>query len=125
MNSTPVDYQFNYGGAVSQTQKIETNQRHLSERRDNVLREVIEMEVKMGIAHRWQAGDQEYLKTLTYIKERQYQRALDELRQLVVQRLFELHKLTLSQIVMSKFGSGPVRPLLAKPRTEPAVRFGW
>jgi hypothetical protein len=96
MNSTPVDYEFNYGGAASQTQRIETNQRHLSERRDNVLCEVIEMEVKMGIASHWQAGDQENLKTLTYIKERQYYHALDELRRLVIQRFFELHKLNLS-----------------------------
>ena len=100
MNSTPADYEFNYGGAVSQTQKIETNWRHLSERRDNALRKVIEMEVKMGITHRWQAGDQEYLKTLTYIKERQYYRALDELCWLVVQCLLELHKLNLSQTGM-------------------------
>jgi hypothetical protein len=102
MNSTPADYEFNYAGAASQTQKIETNRRHLSERRDNALHEVIEMEVKMDIAHRWQAGDQEYLKTLTYIKERQYYRALDELRRLVIQRLFELHKLNLSQTGMYK-----------------------
>jgi hypothetical protein len=100
LNTTPVDYEFDYGKVASQTRRIEARRRHLSERRDNVLREVIEMEVKMGITRRWQAGDQEYLKTITYIKERRYHRALDELRRLVIQRLFELHKLNLSQTGM-------------------------
>jgi hypothetical protein len=99
-NSTPVDYEFNYGTAASQTRRLETTRRHLSEKRDNVLHEVIEMEVKMGIARRWQPGDQEYLKTMEYIQMHQYYRALDNLKRLVVQRLFELQKLNLSQTGM-------------------------
>jgi hypothetical protein len=55
------------------------------------------MEVKMGITRRWQPGDSEYLETLKYIKMHQYHHALNKLQQLVVQRLFELHKLNLSQ----------------------------
>ncbi|KZT70621.1 hypothetical protein DAEQUDRAFT_653957, partial [Daedalea quercina L-15889] len=46
---------------------------------------------------RWQPSDEEYIKTVKYIDERRYHRALDKLQQLVIQRLFELHKMNLSQ----------------------------
>jgi hypothetical protein len=100
LNSTPADYEFNYGTSASQTRKLETERRHLLERKDNILREVIEMEVKMGILRRWQPADREYLDTIKYIQMRKFYRALDELRRLIVQRLFELHKLNLSQTGM-------------------------
>jgi len=55
------------------------------------------MEVKMGIANRWQPSDTPYIETAKYMSERKYHLALDNLQRLVVQRLFELHKLNLSQ----------------------------
>jgi hypothetical protein len=76
---------------------METERAHLSETRDNIIWEVIEMELKMGIEKRWQAGDREYIDTVKYIQMHRYYRALDKLRSLVVQRLFELHKLNLMQ----------------------------
>jgi hypothetical protein len=55
------------------------------------------MEVRMGIVNRWESSMPEYQQTVKYIKTREYQRALDNLQRLVIQRLFELHKLNLSQ----------------------------
>ncbi|GBE88964.1 hypothetical protein SCP_1403720 [Sparassis crispa] len=52
--------------------------------------------VHMGIANRWQLTDTQYIATLKYMLTRKYLRALDNLQQLVVQRLFELYKLNLS-----------------------------
>jgi hypothetical protein len=69
----------------------------LNEQCDNILREVVEMEVRMGIASRWESSMPEYQETLKYIKTREYHHALDNLQNLVIQRLFELHKLNLSQ----------------------------
>jgi hypothetical protein len=54
------------------------------------------MEVKMGIATRWQPSDLPYVETVKYMVERKYHRALDHLQKLVIQRLFELNKLNLS-----------------------------
>jgi hypothetical protein len=54
------------------------------------------MEVHMGIEKRWDPSFPEYLETLGYLSTRTYQRALEELQRLVVQRLFELHKMNIS-----------------------------
>lgn len=55
------------------------------------------MEVTMGIAACWQPTVAEYKDTLRYLTMRKYCCALDNLQRLVVMRLFELHKLNLSQ----------------------------
>lgn len=54
------------------------------------------MEVDLGIERRWDPSSPEYLETLGYLSTRTYQRALEELQRLVVQRLFELHKMNIS-----------------------------
>jgi hypothetical protein len=58
------------------------------------------MEVKLNISRRWTVTSPEYISTIKYVQERKYQRALDRLQRLVVQRLFELHRLNLSGIGM-------------------------
>lgn len=58
--------------------------------------EVLALEVKLGITRRWEPTDEPYIETVKYIRERKYQHALNELQCLVVQWLFELHKLNLS-----------------------------
>ena len=58
------------------------------------------MEVKLNIDRRWTVTSPEYITTIKYIQERKYHRALDHLQRLVVQRLFELHRLNLSGIGM-------------------------
>ncbi|GBE85813.1 hypothetical protein SCP_0803350 [Sparassis crispa] len=108
LTSTPADYEFLppptcpspsriYNHELSQTRRLETQRRHIAERRQQVLRDVIAMEVHMGIVNRWQTTSTEYIETLQYVKLREYHRALDNLQRLVVQRLFELHNLNLAQ----------------------------
>ncbi|KAI9069496.1 hypothetical protein FKP32DRAFT_1608414 [Trametes sanguinea] len=86
-----------YYADASRTRKKETERRLLREKRDNLLRDVISLEIKMGIDTRWRPDMQEYQSTLKYIAERDYQVALEKLHGLVVQRLFELHNLNISQ----------------------------
>jgi hypothetical protein len=85
-----------YESRLSQTRKTETNRRYVGERQNQILREVVEMEVKLGIEKRWSFESAEYQETMRYMTMRQYHRAADKLQKLVVQRLFELHKLNLN-----------------------------
>ena len=41
--------------------------------------------------------DEQYVKTVEYINNRRYHRALGKVQRLVIQRLFELHRLNLAQ----------------------------
>ena len=50
----------------------------------------------MGIEKQWDPLSPKYLEMLSYLATRKYQRALEELQQLVVQRLFELHRMNIS-----------------------------
>ncbi|KAG1785411.1 uncharacterized protein HD556DRAFT_1435133 [Suillus plorans] len=104
LSTMPSDYQFlspsqdmSYSANVSATRKLETQRRYHSERLDTLQHEVVALEVKMGITHRWQPTSPEYQETMKYMAMHTYQRALDNLQRLVVQRLFELQKLNISQ----------------------------
>lgn len=85
-----------YDTELSQTRRLQTTSRVARERRDEALLEVTAMEVKMGIEARWTPADSQYMATLKYMSLRKYHRKLDHLQKLVVQRLFELHKLNLA-----------------------------
>ncbi|OCH83908.1 hypothetical protein OBBRIDRAFT_815670 [Obba rivulosa] len=74
-----------------------TERRHLKECRKQILCDLIEMEVHMGMQSRWQPTTPQYRATLQYVAMRDYHHALDNLQRLVIQRLFELHNLNLSQ----------------------------
>ncbi|KAH9829418.1 uncharacterized protein C8Q71DRAFT_799693 [Rhodofomes roseus] len=99
----PSDYQFqlpasgaiDYGTETSRTRKMETAKRHLRAQYNAMLADVMSMEAKMGITRRWEPADEQYAATAKYLANREYFRALDSLQRLVVQRLFELHKLNL------------------------------
>ncbi|KAI0348735.1 hypothetical protein OH77DRAFT_1526228 [Trametes cingulata] len=86
-----------YYAELSRTRKQETERRLLREKRDTALREVIMTEVKLGINVRWRPDMPQYIETLKYVAERDYRVALDNLHCLVIQRLFELHNLNVSQ----------------------------
>ncbi|KAH9885847.1 hypothetical protein C8Q73DRAFT_620026, partial [Cubamyces lactineus] len=86
-----------YEADLSATRKAETRRRFLRERQKVLMLEVAALEVKLGIPHRWQPGDPEYIKVMEYVAQRKYHRALRHLQRLVVQRLFELHRLNLAQ----------------------------
>ncbi|KZT10313.1 uncharacterized protein LAESUDRAFT_755820 [Laetiporus sulphureus 93-53] len=105
LTSIPSDYTFisltagnvDYYAEVSHTQKLETRRRYLEERECTLLHDLLAMEVQMNISQRWQLTDDKYVKTAKYVAMCTYHHALNNLQQLVVQRLFELHKLNLSQ----------------------------
>ena len=50
----------------------------------------------MGIDKHWDSLSPEDLETLGYLTTRRYQWALEELQRLVIQRLFELHRMNVS-----------------------------
>jgi hypothetical protein len=53
---------------------------------------VQDLEQQLGIQERWTATHPEYQKTLTYINNRTFIRAVEKLEGLVVQQLMELSK---------------------------------
>ena len=93
---TPSTTQAEYSQAASTTMRLETTRRLAHERYEKALQDVVEMEVRLQVHRRWVSSDPEYVEMLKYIAERRYHRATDKLHQLMVQRLFELHKLNVS-----------------------------
>ncbi|KAI0712638.1 hypothetical protein C8Q76DRAFT_769169 [Earliella scabrosa] len=87
----------NYDSDLSVTRKLETRRRELQATVDNREADVSAIEVRFGIEKRWEPMDSQYQNALHYVATREYQRALGKLQRLVVQRLFELHKLNLAQ----------------------------
>ncbi|KAJ7664832.1 hypothetical protein B0H14DRAFT_3696647 [Mycena olivaceomarginata] len=57
---------------------------------------VQDLELRLGIETRWVAGGEEWAKAALMVKNRSYQRALDQLQGLVVARMFELAKMNMS-----------------------------
>ncbi|KAG1777132.1 hypothetical protein EV702DRAFT_1179551 [Suillus placidus] len=89
-----------YALKLSQTRKLETQQRYATEKLDAVQLELVAMEVNMGITHRWEPSSPEYQASMKYMCTREYHRALDNLQHLVIQRLFELQRLNVAQTGM-------------------------
>ena len=85
-----------YTHDLSTTRKLETERRYALELHEKCLKQIVDMEVSMGIDMRWDPSTPAYVETLGYLSTRTYQRALEELQRLVVQRLFELHKMNIS-----------------------------
>ena len=109
LHALPSDYHFNlpssdattpttYSSELSTTRHLKSERRYAQERQDRLLHQVLELEVQMGIAKRWTPDTPEYVETVRYIHERRYHQALNHLQRLVIQRLFELHRLNLSSI---------------------------
>ncbi|KAF9054922.1 hypothetical protein BDP27DRAFT_1242445 [Rhodocollybia butyracea] len=98
---TPLDYQFlsdaaSYNANLSEGRKTETRRHYLLEQRDKILFEIVQLEMVMNVHCRWDPSDLEYKQAVEYLNTRKYRRALERLQKLVVQRLFELHKMNLS-----------------------------
>ncbi|KAF6756492.1 hypothetical protein DFP72DRAFT_1066840 [Ephemerocybe angulata] len=87
-----------YESETSRTRRIETDRKHARNKVNSLQHELVAMELKLGITTRWHSGMSDYQDTVQYIYKRRYRKALDELERLVVQRLFELHRLGLSGI---------------------------
>ena len=86
-----------YSSELSKTRHLETERRYADERRQAILKDVVEMEVKLAITTRWQPSSAEYINAVQYLGRRKYEKALDHLQKLVVQRLFELHRMNQSR----------------------------
>ncbi|KAI0667165.1 hypothetical protein C8Q78DRAFT_932730, partial [Trametes maxima] len=86
-----------YDTEMSRTRKIETNRKYLIERVKTLTMQVADFEVHLGIKNTWRPSDPQYIRVQRYIATRTYQQALVKLQGLVVQRMFELHKMNLSQ----------------------------
>ena len=78
-----------YSSELSKTCRLETERRYVDERRQALLKDVVKMEVKLAITNRWQ----QYIHAVQYLGRQKYEKALDHLQKLVVQCLFELHKM--------------------------------
>jgi len=104
MIATPSEYRSSttpqvetYSSELLKTRRLETERQYADERRQTILKEVVEMEVKLSITTRWQPFSPEYINAVQYLGHCKYEKALDHLQKLVVQRLFELHKMNQSQ----------------------------
>lgn len=70
--------------------KLEAEQRYTNERYNTVLRDIVELEVQLGVTDRWTPEMKEYVDTIRFRKEQDYRRALEQLEALIVKCLFEL-----------------------------------
>ncbi|EIW83897.1 hypothetical protein CONPUDRAFT_150945 [Coniophora puteana RWD-64-598 SS2] len=84
--------------SLSQTRKLETAMRRSRDRVDALDRDITDIEIKMGIARRWEPFDEDYIHAVEYVNKRKYHCALNKLQRLVVLRLLELHKLNLGRV---------------------------
>ncbi len=58
---------------------------------------VQQLEIKLDIRHRWTSDFPEWDHAKQMVEKREYQRCLDKLEGLVVQRIFEMTKMNMSQ----------------------------
>ncbi|KAJ7312752.1 hypothetical protein DFH08DRAFT_917998 [Mycena albidolilacea] len=77
--------------------KAELVRRHAREKVDRALEAVHELEEKLGILDRWTSESPQWTATVQQIKQKEYQKALDAVELLVVERIFELTKINQSQ----------------------------
>ncbi|KAJ7797030.1 hypothetical protein B0H14DRAFT_3093237 [Mycena olivaceomarginata] len=77
--------------------KAELARRHAREKVDRDLEAVQELEEKLGISDRWTSESPQWTATVQQVKQKKYQKALDTVELLVVERIFELTKINQSQ----------------------------
>lgn len=105
IQETPGSTRNHYAQSAAATLKLETRRRLAREKCDRLLHDVIELEATLGITQRWIPSDPQYIETKKYVAERTYHRAVDRVNEVVIKRLFELHKLNIA-------GTGEFKPVL-------------
>ncbi|KAJ7200512.1 hypothetical protein GGX14DRAFT_466331, partial [Mycena pura] len=85
-----------YADSAAQTRRIETQRRHAQELFNKTMEAVQDLEWRLNIEKRWEPEDEIWTATADLVRNRRYQRALDELEGLVVARMFELSKVHMS-----------------------------
>ncbi|EIW73883.1 hypothetical protein CONPUDRAFT_68205 [Coniophora puteana RWD-64-598 SS2] len=86
-----------YEANAGTTRTLESDRSFVRERLVVATRDVVTLEQKMGLSHRWEPSSPEYQHAEESLNTRAFHRALDDLQRLVIQRLFELQKLNISQ----------------------------
>ncbi|KAJ7349571.1 hypothetical protein DFH08DRAFT_996667 [Mycena albidolilacea] len=81
-------------GGASQAERARL---HAKEKVDRDLDAVQELEEKLEISDRWTTESPKWMTTVAEIKQKKYQKALDAVELLVVERIFELTKMNQSQ----------------------------
>ncbi|KAF8184353.1 hypothetical protein K438DRAFT_1937315 [Mycena galopus ATCC 62051] len=81
-------------GAASKAEHV---RRHAKEKLDRDLEVVQELEEKLEISERWTTESPKWMITVVEIKQKKYQKALDGVELLAVERIFELTKMNRSQ----------------------------
>lgn len=94
---TPHSGPTNYDQDLSATRRLESRRRDLADQVADLTADVKEIEARFEIDTRWTPLDARYQSAMKYRATREYQRALGRLQRLVIQRLFELHKLNIAQ----------------------------
>ncbi|KAH9939342.1 uncharacterized protein BXZ73DRAFT_43852 [Epithele typhae] len=85
-----------YNAHARETRRTESTNRVLRKRINDLDQELAEIEDTWNMT-RWLPTDTRYTKAKAYMATRRYHQALGKLQRLVIQRLFELHKLHLAQ----------------------------
>ncbi|KAF7356780.1 hypothetical protein MVEN_01013300 [Mycena venus] len=94
-----LDYLITVQGITApQIKIIRTRYRTTFTRVTLINEELIRFEEEHGYEHRWTSKDKDYQDAVLLMAERRYRRALDELERLVVQRLMEMTKLSMSGV---------------------------
>ena len=84
--------------AESYVRQVYLSYTHAATKLDEILRTVDKYEAELGIEVRWTPGSPEYKMILAELHLRDYRHSLDRLEYLVVQRMFELSKLSMSSV---------------------------
>ncbi|KAJ8087277.1 hypothetical protein PM082_006107 [Marasmius tenuissimus] len=77
---------------------LQTRSRTALERYQATLDQVLDYENENDVLKRWEPNDREYQETLQAMRNRTFRQALEKLERLVVQRLMELTKLSMSGV---------------------------
>lgn len=101
MDISPSNGEQAYGAAASQTRRLETQRRHALERYSSTLDAVQDLERRLDVTERWEAGTEMWEAAAIMVGKRRYQRVLDQLQGLVISRMFELTKMNMSGTGMS------------------------
>ena len=66
---------------------------------DAIVSDLIQLEVALSIspAERWTSADQRYQEIAQYLKERELQKTLDQLQEVVIKRIMELQSMNLAR----------------------------
>ncbi|KAJ7937722.1 hypothetical protein B0H13DRAFT_2226461 [Mycena leptocephala] len=73
----PTESDAAYADAAKATRRIEAQRRHALELQPKALAAVQDLEIRLGVATRWVAGDRDWVAASELVRRRRYQRALD------------------------------------------------